>query len=83
MLFGIVIFSIIDTFKKVFTSEQKLDFNLVKIHAMTHYVNSIKKFGVLFEYSANIYKHLHITLMKVAYRGSNRHDYMGYIVKHN
>ncbi len=60
----------IDTFKEMFISWQKSDFNFVEIHVMSHYVDSICRFGAPFEYSANLYEHLHITLMKATYCGA-------------
>ncbi len=78
-----MIFKAIDTFKKVLILWQKSDFNLVKIHVMSHYVDSICRFGAPFEYSANLSELLHITLMKAAYYGSFCHDYTRYILKHN
>jgi len=55
----------------------------VKIHAMSHFSDVIRRSGTPFEYSSNLYEHLHIALMKAAYRRSNRKDYINYIVKHN
>lgn len=45
----------INTFKRVFISWKKSNFNLVKIHAMSHYVDSIHKSETPFEYNANLY----------------------------
>jgi hypothetical protein len=50
---------------------------------MMHYVDSIHWTKSPFQYSVNIYEHLHIVLLKQAYRGSNCQDYMGHIAKHN
>ncbi len=50
---------------------------------MTYYVESIHQAGYPFEYSANMYEHLHIVLLKQAYWGNNHWDYMGHIAKHN
>jgi hypothetical protein len=35
------------------------------------------------EYSTNMYEHLHIALMKIPYRASNKREYIKYIIKHN
>lgn len=79
----IVISKAIDTFKRMLISWQKSDFNLVKIHVMSHYVDSICRFRTPFEDCANLYEHLHITLMKTSYCGSNCCDYIRSILKHN
>lgn len=50
---------------------------------MSHYSKAIRRSGAAFEYSSNMYEHLHIALMKTAYRSSNKKDYLSYIVKHN
>ena len=50
---------------------------------MCHYIDAIRRSGAPFEYSSNLYEHLHIALMKSAYRNSNRRNYSTYIVKHN
>jgi len=62
---------------------QKSNFHLVKVHAMSHFSDAIRRSSTPFEYSSNLYKHLHIALMKAAYRRNNRKDYINYIVKHN
>ena len=50
---------------------------------MRHFSDAIRRSGTPFEYSSNLYEHLHFALMKAAYRRSNRKDYINYIVKHN
>jgi hypothetical protein len=50
---------------------------------MRHFSDAIRRSGSPFEYSTNMYEHLHINLMKSAYRSSNRRDYTGQILKHN
>jgi hypothetical protein len=57
----------LSSFKGTLSSWQISEFNLVKVHAMTHYVDSIRQVGSPFEYSANMYEHLHIVLLKQAY----------------
>lgn len=80
-------FNIIDRsislFKRSLRDEQTSSFNLVKVHAMLHFSDSIRRSGSPFEYSTNLYEHLHINLMKTAYRSSNRRDFTGQILRHN
>ncbi len=49
---------------------------------MIHYSTSIHRSGAPVEYSANMYEHLHIALMKIPYRASNKREYIEYIIKH-
>lgn len=73
----------ITSFKRSLKDHQKSSFNLVKIHAMRHFSDAIRRSGSPFEYNTNMYEHLHINLMKSAYRSSNRRDSTGQILKHN
>lgn len=50
---------------------------------MIHYASSIRRSGAPVEYSSNMYEHLHIALMKIPYRASNKREYIEYIIKHN
>jgi hypothetical protein len=72
----------VGTFKRVLSSWQKSQFKLVKIHAMLYYNLSIHRSSVPHEYSSNMYEQLHIALMKIAYRRSNKKGWQSYIVKH-
>lgn len=62
---------------------QKSGFDLVKVHAMSHLKDCIKRCGLPSEYDTGIYEHLHIALMKIPYRHSNRRNFMGQMVRHN
>ena len=73
----------IQAFTGALSKWQKSDFHLVKVHAMSHFSDAIRRSGTPFEYNSNLYEHLHIALMKSAYRRSNKKDYINYIVKHN
>jgi hypothetical protein len=66
---------VVSSFKKSFNEEQKSTFNLVKIHAMKHFSSSIRHSSTSLKYNTNMYKQLHISLMKQAYCSSNRRDY--------
>jgi hypothetical protein len=50
---------------------------------MVHFNPSIRRSGSPFEYSTNMFEHLHIDLMKKSYRSSNRRDFTGHILKRN
>ena len=62
---------------------QKSEFNLIKIHAMKHYMSTIRRSGAPIEYSANMYEHLHVALVKTTYRASNKKQFLEFIVKYN
>ena len=50
---------------------------------MYYYRNSIIYSSTPFEYSSNIYEHMHIALMKQAYRSSNKRDFENCIIELN
>ena len=47
------------------------NFNLLKLHSLTHYVDSIKLFGTTDNYNTEYAERLHIDLAKDAYRVTN------------
>jgi hypothetical protein len=51
------------------------DFNFQKMHAIQHFVDSIRLFGSADGYSTKISERLHIDLAKNAYQATNRRDY--------
>lgn len=51
-------------------------FNILKIHLMVHYVDSIHLFGSADGFNTELPERLHIDFTKRAYRASNRHDYV-------
>lgn len=51
-------------------------FNISKLHSMTHYVQSIRLFGTADGYNTECPERLHIDFAKVAYRASNKKDYI-------
>ncbi|CAM6089392.1 unnamed protein product [Calypogeia fissa] len=69
--------------KRHLGSWQKSNFGLVKVHAMSHLSESIRRSGMPWEYSTNMYEQLHISLMKNAYRGSNRRAFNPQIVAYH
>ena len=73
----------ITTFMGNLGSMQASNFNRIKDHIMNHYVDSIHRSDSHFEYSTNLYEHLHTTLMKAKYRGNNCSNFSKQIVKHN
>jgi hypothetical protein len=50
------------------------NFNLPKLHSLTHYVDSIKLFGTTDNYNTEYTERLHIDLAKDAYRATNHKD---------
>jgi hypothetical protein len=50
------------------------DFNLPKLHSLTHYVDSIELFGTTDNYNTEYTERLHIDLTKDAYRATNHHN---------
>lgn len=50
-------------------------FNIPKIHALQHYVDSIRRLGSADGYNTESPERLHIDFAKKAYRASNRWDY--------
>jgi hypothetical protein len=51
-------------------------FNIPKLHSMQHYINSIIDLGSLDGYTTDISERLHIDFAKLAYRASNRKQYL-------
>ena len=49
-------------------------FNLPKLHSLSHYESSIRLFGTTDNYNTEQTEHLHIDLAKDAYRATNRKD---------
>ena len=76
-------FSAVLSFKNNLGRWQKSSFKIIKIHNMVHYAPSIRRSGAPIEYSSNLYEHLHIAIMKIPYRVSNKREYIEYIVKYN
>ena len=50
------------------------NFNLPKLHSLTHYASSIQLFGMIDNYNTEQSERLHINLAKDAYRATNRRD---------
>jgi len=50
------------------------NFNLPKLHSLTHYASSIELFGAADNYNTEQSERLHIDLAKDAYRATNRKD---------
>ncbi|KAG1807487.1 uncharacterized protein BJ212DRAFT_1303449 [Suillus subaureus] len=50
------------------------NFNLPKLHSFCHYVHMIKMYGTTDNYNTKYTEHLHIDLMKDAYRATNCKD---------
>ena len=50
-------------------------FNISKFHSMIHYVSSIRTYGTLDGYNIKSPEHLHIDLVKIPFKASNKQDY--------
>lgn len=50
---------------------------------MNHLSDSIRRSGLPCEYSTNLYEHLHILLMKIPYRASNKKDFAKQMTRHH
>ncbi|KAI0696099.1 hypothetical protein BC835DRAFT_1272404 [Cytidiella melzeri] len=52
------------------------DFNIPKLHSMSHYIDSIRLFGLADGYNTEGPERLHIDFAKLGYRASNRKQYI-------
>jgi hypothetical protein len=52
------------------------NFNFPKMHSPAHYPSAIRRLGSLNGYNTEAFERLHIDMAKVAYRASNRKDYI-------
>ncbi|KAF9231173.1 hypothetical protein BU15DRAFT_56491, partial [Melanogaster broomeanus] len=50
-------------------------FNIPKIHQLTHYVHSIRRYGSPDGFNTELPERLHIDFAKDAYQSSNKRDY--------
>ncbi|KAG2367231.1 hypothetical protein BDR07DRAFT_1448984 [Suillus spraguei] len=57
------------------------NFNIPKLHSMTHYIESIKSRGSANSFNTEFPEHLHINFAKNAYRVTNRRDYVVQMTK--
>ena len=62
---------------------QASEFGTVKVHAISHLTDCIWRSGVPKHYSANLYERLHIQLLKIGYRASNRRDAIEWVIFHH
>ncbi|PPQ85738.1 hypothetical protein CVT24_001926, partial [Panaeolus cyanescens] len=62
-------------FKQIFSDfDIRDDFNIPKIHFMSHYIELIKRFGAPDNFNTEYTERLHIDMAKDAYAASNRKD---------
>lgn len=73
----------VQAMKRAMLKWQKSGFNTVKIHAMSHFNDCIRRSGLPWEYSTNMYEQMHTTLMKAGYRSSNKRQATPQIARHN
>ncbi|TCD63835.1 hypothetical protein EIP91_004902 [Steccherinum ochraceum] len=63
--------------KDVFVeTEVRSHFNIPKVHAMEHYLESIEELGAADGYNTELPERLHIDFAKLAYRAGNHKDYI-------
>ncbi|KAH9481130.1 hypothetical protein JR316_0005650 [Psilocybe cubensis] len=63
--------------KNIFVElELRKHFNISKLHNIRHYVDAIRSFGTLDGFNTENTERLHIDLAKVAYRASNKQNYV-------
>jgi hypothetical protein len=68
-------------YKHVFVEHDiRKHFNFPKLHALQHYVSSIRLFGSADGYNTETSERLHIDFAKHAYLGTNRRDYVAQMV---
>ncbi|EPQ58801.1 hypothetical protein GLOTRDRAFT_125129 [Gloeophyllum trabeum ATCC 11539] len=68
--------------KEIFiTLEAREHFNLPKLHAMQHYIDSIRSRGSPNGFNTELPERLHINYAKDAYRASNKCDYVQQMTK--
>jgi hypothetical protein len=59
--------------------EQTSSWEFIKMHLTLHFVACILRGGVPAEYCSGLFEHLHTTLVKQAYRRTNKKDATGQI----
>ncbi|KDE02480.1 hypothetical protein, variant, partial [Microbotryum lychnidis-dioicae p1A1 Lamole] len=62
---------------------EKLDFNWPRLHAVSHYAEWTKKWGVLVHSDTNISERAHIDTVKVACRASNKCNTASQIIRYS
>lgn len=73
----------LDTFhanKKAFSSIRD-DFNIPKLHALTHYVAAIRSLGTADGYNTESPERLHIDYAKKAYAATNKKEYISQMTR--
>ena len=73
----------VEALKGTMVEWQRSGFNTSKVHMMNHFTSCIKRSGLPWEYSTDLYEQFHIALMKTAYRSSNKRQATPQIVRHN
>jgi hypothetical protein len=75
---------ITQTLKTTFNNgQQNSNFNLIKIHDIMHYEESIRRGGATSHYSASMFESMHIGLIKGPYRMTNKRHASGQIMEKN
>ena len=74
-------FRVVQTFRTNVRAWQKSKCNLINIHAMEYYLFTFCHSRAPIEYNANMYEHLYVALVKMAYKVSNKKQFLEFIVK--
>ena len=69
--------------KRAMLKWQQSGFNIVKIYAMSYFNDCIRRSGLPWEYSTNMYEQMHTTLMNGGYRSSNKRQATPQMSRHN
>ncbi|SGY12807.1 BQ5605_C011g06612 [Microbotryum silenes-dioicae] len=72
-----------DRFRNIDGQIEKLDFNWPRLHAVLHYDEWTKKWGVSVYSDTNISERAHIDTVKVAYRASNKCNTASQIIRYS
>ncbi|KAI0070500.1 hypothetical protein K474DRAFT_1608585 [Panus rudis PR-1116 ss-1] len=56
-------------------------FNIPKLHALIHYIDSIRRKGALDGFNTELSERLHIDFAKEAYRAGNHRDYIAFMTQ--
>ncbi|KAI0072630.1 hypothetical protein K474DRAFT_1604790 [Panus rudis PR-1116 ss-1] len=57
------------------------NFNIPKLHALIHYIESIRRKGALDGFNTELSERLHIDFAKEAYRAGNHRDYIAFMTQ--
>jgi len=68
--------------KDVFADVSPSSLRFPKMHALTHYIHFIRRYGTLDNFDMEYTEHAHIISVKVPYQGSNKRNVLPQIIQH-